>query len=170
MTVRRFRYCIDLAAYRPPTDTEGNIDHVDGYIVRPPTTDDVPRLAALMLDAYRDTIDYEGEELPDAIEAMEDVLQGEPRLADSRIAMAGDIAASAVLARDYEGAPFISYVITAPAYQRQGICRSLVHGTLSSMKQGGGTSVYLAITEGNLASEGLFRSLGAFVDHPARDE
>ncbi len=158
---RRFRYRIDLAGLRPPpvpTSAEA--------VVRSPTADDVPALAALMLDAYRDTIDYEGEEIEQATEAILEVMNGEPRLSASGLAVVGGEPASAVLVADYDGDHYISYVLTAPPFQRRGICRALVERTLDVLQRDGLSHVHLAITEGNVPSEALFRSLGAYVAHP----
>lgn len=161
---RRFRYRIDLTAYQA-----GLAEPPPGFTVRSPTAADCEMLAGLMLDAYRGTIDYEGEGMEEAIEAIEDFLGSETMLSASRLAVfntgtADGGAASAVLAATYGGAPFISYVITASAHKRTGLARALVVDSLNRLQTDGLPAVYLAITEGNIASEGLFRSLGAYID------
>ncbi|MGI9597831.1 MAG: GNAT family N-acetyltransferase [Acidimicrobiales bacterium] len=164
---RRFRYCIDLraTARRPIVDRSAAVDG-SGVTVRPPIPADRDRLAELMLASFRHTIDYEGEEIEQTTETVAEYLRQAALLDYSRLALVGGTAVSAVLAGDYDGAPYISYVMSAPEFRRRGICRSLVAETLARMERGGLVEVHLAITEGNVASEGLFRSFGAYVDHP----
>jgi RimJ/RimL family protein N-acetyltransferase len=57
--------------------------------------------------------------------------------------------------------PFISIVMTHPSYKRKGYGTAVVRATLDSLRDKGHEKVVFYITEGNTASETLFKNLGA---------
>lgn len=132
--------------------------------VRSVTVEDWPELADLMLDAYTGTIDYDGEDLDDAMAEVGSFLEGDPWLTHSRVAQVDDGIASAVLVSGIEGEPFIGYVMTRAAHKRRGLGRLLVSSAMSSLAGAGHTRVAFYITDGNTASERLFGGLGAVPD------
>lgn len=130
-------------------------------VVRSVTVDDRSELADLMLDAYIGTIDYDGEDLDDAMSEIGSFLDGDPWLSHSRVAQVDEGIASAVLVSCVDRQPFIGYVMTRAAHKRRGLGRLLVSSTMSSLADEGHARVVFYITEGNTASERLFVGLGA---------
>jgi RimJ/RimL family protein N-acetyltransferase len=150
--VSRSRYVIDLSGV-PPSRL--------GDDVRAISLDDAEALAHLMLEAYRGTIDYEGEDIDDARAEISSFFDGDPMLEHSWAAVVDRALASAVLVSMFEDAPFISYVMTHPEFKNQGWGGRVVAATLAALADAGHHEVALYITDGNLPSEALFRSLGA---------
>jgi RimJ/RimL family protein N-acetyltransferase len=68
---------------------------------------------------------------------------------------------SSVLVSWIKGSPFIGYVMTRAEHKGSGWARQVTTQTLTSLAAEGHTRVVLFITEGNVPSERLFRSLGA---------
>lgn len=151
---QKLRYEIDLAT--PVRTEEPSIGSI-----RPVTHDDLDGLATLMLDAYVGTIDYEDENLDDAIDEVRSYLEGAPLLDHSYVVYVDDRIASAVLVSLVEGTPFVGYVMTLPVYKNQGLARAVTKTSMSSLATAGYAKLVLYITEGNEPSEALFRSVGA---------
>lgn len=127
---------------------------------RPPTDTDRAALAHLLLDAYRDTIDDEGEDLDDALDAIDHYLAVIDRdhltIVDGQDAT--PIAACFVLSVD--GIVYIDPIIVATAHQRDGLGGRLTLATLHGLADGGIDEVGATITDGNTPSERLFIRLG----------
>lgn len=150
---RKHRYAIDLT--EPPRPNPARI------AARPITRADIDALAELMLDAYVDTIDYEGEDLEDARSEVTRFFDADPVL-DHSLVVASDLGlASAVLVTMEAGLPLIAYVMTRRSTKRSGMARALVEASLSGLATAGHATVTLYITEGNVPSESLFAGLGA---------
>jgi RimJ/RimL family protein N-acetyltransferase len=154
------RYEIDLAGLTPVADSH--------YLrVRPVSRDDLEGLARLMLDAYVGTIDYEDENLDDAIEEVRSFLDDGDALIDRSYVVDDDgTIASAVLVSLSEDRPFIGYVMTLPSRKNQGLARLVTTTALGRLAGDGHEKVVLYITEGNTPSEALFRSIGAVQVQP----
>lgn len=152
---QKLRYEIDLSG-------SGRADAADHMRVRPISRDDLDDLARLMLDAYVGTIDYEGETFDDAIEEVRGFLESEASLPGRSFVVddKGRIV-SGVLVSMVEGVPFIGYVMTIPSHENQGLARLVVGVALDRLADDGHESAVLYITDGNVASEALFRSVGA---------
>ena len=114
-----------------------------------------------MLEAYRGTIDYEGEEIEEAREAIADFFSNAPLLDAVMIALVNGAAASAVLVMSLHSAPFISYVISHPAHKRNDLAHEVVTAACQGLVDAGENEVRFAITNGNVASEALFGKLRA---------
>jgi RimJ/RimL family protein N-acetyltransferase len=137
----------------------GDEQPVEG--IRPISPDDLEALAALMLDAYIGTIDYEGEDLQDAVDEVGEYLKGMPLLDHSyAVEVDGDLS-SAVLVTLIEDRPFIGYVMTRAAHKNHGLARTVTSHALASLARAGHDKVVFYVTDGNRPSEALFRSLGA---------
>ena len=150
----KVRYEIDLPA-------SGSITPPPDLAVRTVVPTDLDGLAGLMLDAYRGTIDFEDESYEDAIAEVGSFFGGDPLLQHSYLALDGDEVASAVLVLEYDGEPFIGYVMTLPGHKNQRLARHLVHLAMASLGDEGHARIVLYITEGNTPSERLFASVGA---------
>lgn len=155
VVVRKLRYEIDL---RNPIPVAAS----DVSPVRSITTDDLDGLASLMLDAYIGTIDYEDEDLSDAVDEVRSFFEsGHPLLENSYLVEKEGRIASAVLVSLSEGTPFIGYVMTLPDYKNNGMARLVTTASMGSLADRGYEKVALYITDGNRPSEALFLSLGA---------
>ncbi len=171
---RKVLYSLDLSMPRfvdvaEPADSNAlrsGASNGGAVEIRPVVPSDLDVLAALMLEGYRGTIDYEGEELPEAIEGVEEYFSDAPMLDASAIAIVDGVAASAVLVMSLDGGPFISFVFSHPDYKRTGLAKLVVTRACRVLAASGETSVRFAITEGNTASETLFTGLGAVPEHP----
>ena len=124
--------------------------------------DDADRdgLAQLMLDAYRGSVDDEGETFADACDAVDAMLTH--CLRDHSFVLKRDdtpIAMSLVI--HLEGTYYIDPVAVAAPYKGAGLGRRLVAASLASLGDVGATEVGASITDGNEPSERLFASLGA---------
>jgi len=135
----------------------------------PPTTPGLvalsaaPRvgLAELMLAAYQGTIDDEGETLDEALEAIDYYCAN--CLDDHSFVLIEaerPVAMSLVLIGHQE-LHYIDPVAVADSHKRQGLGLQLVQACLASLAATGVTEVGATITDGNVASERLFASLGS---------
>lgn len=119
-------------------------------------------LAQLLLDAYRDTVDYEGEELPESIEDINRVLGSSgPRLFSeaSGVTVVDGRPASAIIVNELDAAPFISFVFTHPEYQRRGHAERLIENACAWSAANGYDHIDLWVTAGS-QGESLYRRIG----------
>ena len=150
----KIRYEIDLTRRKAESERDPRIRAV--------TNSDVDGLAHLMLNAYRGTIDYEGEGLDEAVAEVRSFLDGEAPILDSSLVIdEGGALLSGILVLMLDGSPFIGSIMTAPEHKRRGLARTVCAASLGNLAADGHDRVVFYITDGNLASEGLFRSLGA---------
>lgn len=126
---------------------------------RPVVDGDRDALAALMLAAYRGTIDDEGEDIDDALDAVDEYLDliVQPHsfvleTADGVVAMC-----FVVVVR---GRHYVDPIAVDARVKRSGVGRALVAMVLASLAAAGVTEVGATITDGNEPSERLFASLG----------
>ena len=117
------------------------------------------QLAALMLDAYRNTIDDEGESLEDAFSAIDYYFASIVRPHSYVMVDGSDLVAFAfvVVVNDVY---YIDPVVVASARKRLGLGSALVRQCLGSLSDAGVFEVGATITDGNVASERLFVGLG----------
>jgi len=149
----KLRYEIDLSNTVP-------IPALDvGLQIRTVSPTDLVGLARLMLDAYVGTIDYEDENLDDAVDEVRSFLDNPDSLLDRSYIVEdeGEIV-SAVLVSMSPGWPFIGYVMTLPSRKKHGLAWHLI---IHALAEDGHERVVFYITEGNTPSENLFRSAGA---------
>jgi L-amino acid N-acyltransferase YncA len=117
------------------------------------------RLATLMLDAYRHTIDDEGESFEDACIAIDDYLTSIVRRHSFVMLDGADLVAFAfvVVVNDVH---YIDPVVVASARKRLGLGDAVVRRCLGSLADAGIREAGATITDGNAASERLFIGLG----------
>ncbi len=130
---------------------------------RPPTPDDATALAHLMLDAYRDTIDDDGESLDDARATVQQLFAGDfgdllwP--VSEVVERAGRVVAATLLTR-WQGHPFVAFTMTAPLHQGRGLARAGLLRAINRLAADGRTTVRLVVTQGNAPAERLYERLG----------
>src|SRR4029077_7184304 len=112
--------------------------------VRPPTAADRDALARVMLDAYRGTIDDEGETIVEAAAEVDAWFAGpEPLVDRSLVAVEADRIVGAALLSRVDGTPFVAYLYTAAAWKRRGIAEGLVRAVMSSLAKAGEDRIHL---------------------------
>jgi L-amino acid N-acyltransferase YncA len=117
-------------------------------------------LAVLLLAAYRGTIDDEGESLDDAYDAIDEYLGSIVRDHSFVVADAGGALTAMSFVVVVDERRYIDPVAVHPDAKRRGLGRAAVTTSLASLVAAGVTEVGATITDGNVASERLFASLG----------
>ncbi len=158
----RHEYVLNLAEANPPAD----LCAPAGVCLRAVSHADVPDLAELMLDAYRNTIDYEGEEIAEAVVEVESYYtraSSHPAISQYSLALgSGDSLVCACLLEFLPGrkVPFVGFVICRTAHKRKGLGSFALHQAIGKLKEAGYAELRTVITDGNLPSETLFRRAG----------
>jgi GNAT superfamily N-acetyltransferase len=150
----RSEYRRDLSA-PPPTPTGRPGPHA----VVPAAEAGRDALAALLLDAYRGTIDDDGEGEDDARAAIDHYL-GQLVPPYSVIVELDGRPVSLSFVVLVQGRHYIDPVATSAAHKRQGLGVEAVGTSLRRLNRDGVDEVGAVITDGNLASERLFARLG----------
>jgi ribosomal protein S18 acetylase RimI-like enzyme len=130
---------------------------------RAPTVDDADALGALLLEAYRGTVDDEGETLVEACRlarALFAGLSGVPMWAVSEVTEREGRMVSAIIVTLWQDTPLVAQLVTAPDWQRRGLARAGLQRAINRMAAGDETLVRLVVTQGNTRAEGLYDSLG----------
>ncbi len=120
---------------------------------------DRDELAALMLDAYRGTIDDEGEDLDDALTAVDRYLAGMERK-HSFVVTEHDQVVAMAFVTVVDGVHYVDPIVVAADRKREGLGHNAVSMLLESLANAGVAEVGATITDGNTASERLFLGLG----------
>jgi hypothetical protein len=158
----RFEYVVDLQSWTMPPAKPAPA----GLSLRTPEIKDMRALAELMLEAYRGTIDYEGETIAEAVDEVQRYLApsalNQALLKHSALLTDGTMLVSACLVMHWSrrSCPSIGYVISHPLWKRRDLARCVVAESLCRLANDGHREVRAIITKGNVASEGLFLSLG----------
>ncbi len=129
---------------------------------------DAPTVAQLMLKAYQGTVDYEGEDIDEALAWVESAFSetanpdsGESALNSCAIGIEiNDSLVAACIPTLWEGEPLISTIMTHPNYKGRGLGYRVLTACLETLKQRGYRSVRAFITSGNIPSERLFTTMG----------
>jgi hypothetical protein len=158
----RFEYVLNLQGWNKPVDKAT----LAGLSLRTPKINDQRALAELMLEAYRNTIDYEGETITEAVDEVQRYLApsaiNRALLEHSVLLTNGAtlVSASLVMYWSSRNSPFIGYVISHPFWKRRGLAMRVVAESLCRLVGDGHREVRTVITKGNVPSEGLFLRLG----------
>lgn len=127
--------------------------------IRLASVDDRDALVGLVLDAYRGTIDDEGEGVQEARQAVDDWLARRIPPASVVIEEAGRIVAMSLVVM-VSGRAYVDPVATASSWKGKGFGRRAVSASLRRLRDAGVHEAGATITDGNVASERLFASLG----------
>jgi ribosomal protein S18 acetylase RimI-like enzyme len=124
---------------------------------------DVPELAHLMIDAYRGTIDDEGETLEEAQAEMRATMDGKygEFLSTCSFAIELDgVLVSACLVTFWEGMPLIAFTMTHPDRQNRGLLTEILKRSINAMIAEGHEEARLLVTKGNLPAVHVYERLG----------
>ena len=150
----RLRMRADLHTPRPaPVDP----------LSRQVRADDRSALAALMLAAYRGTVDDAGEGPDEALTEVARLFDGAYGTFDaacSEVVIRDGALVSATLVTEFEGRPLIAFSMTAPVWKRRGLARAGLLRTMERLRQAGRDEVALAVTDANTPARRLNESLG----------
>ena len=131
--------------------------------VRLPALADAAALSALLLEAYRGTLDDEGETPEDARRIVREIFAGAagPMMwSVSEVTEREGRIVAAALVTLWQDLPLLAQVVTAPAWQGQGLARAGVQRVMNRLAAGDETRLRLVVTQGNVRAEALYESLG----------
>jgi len=120
-------------------------------------------LARLMLDAYRGTVDDDGETEADALAVIDQLLAGEFGAYDaeaSEVVERDGRPVAATLLTEWDGGPFVAFSMTHPEWQRRGFARGGLLRAMGHLAARGETRLDLVVTAANEPAAALYRSLG----------
>ena len=162
MARRRFEYVFKLKNFSQPVAP----DPLAEATWRNPSVVDKQIVAELMLDSFRNTIDYDGETIEDALNevgAYFSQQSGDPPLLDSSwlVFMGNNLACASLVGfwKD-RNSPLISYVMTHSHWKGKHLASIAVLRSLQSLTENHYTEVRAVITEGNVPSERIFTRIG----------
>ncbi len=141
----------------------------DGDRVRPTADGDRPGdvavadLAALMFEAYRGSIDDEGETFDDALAAVEALLAGEFGRVDDEASIVvrdeGRVVAATIVSHPGDR-PLVAFSMTHPSAVRRGHARLGLRHAIGVLARAGWSEVWLVVTDANDRAVPLYRSEG----------
>jgi GNAT superfamily N-acetyltransferase len=138
---------------------------VGDWVPRAVTEADVPALGRLMLDSYRGTVDYEGEELEDAVAEIGKTLGGGygRLLADCSpcIEFDGGIASACLVTLiEDKDLPFLAFSMTRPESQGRGMAGFLIQTAGNRLLDRGYKELVLVVTKDNERAVRLYERAG----------
>jgi GNAT superfamily N-acetyltransferase len=122
-----------------------------------------------MFEAYRGTIDDEGETLDDARQEVQRTLSGANGAflpnCSWLLEEAGAIQSACLVTHfaDWQ-APLIAFVMTLPTAKGRGMAQELIRRSMNSLLEQGYSRLCLAVTEGNLPAQHIYKTLGFVVE------
>lgn len=120
-------------------------------------------LALLMDSAYRGTIDYEGETLEQCLAEMHDTINGKygPFIQEASFVLYHENkSVAAVLVTEWKGYPLVAHTMTDSRFQGKGLAKFLLGRSVSALSNTKWKELFLVVTEGNIAAEKLYLSVG----------
>jgi ribosomal protein S18 acetylase RimI-like enzyme len=131
--------------------------------VEPFDTDDVTTAAALMVDSYRGTVDWEdGDDESVAAAEIRNTIAGDYGTflpTASLQVRAGGVVASQIVCTLFEDEPLITFAYTHPDFAGRGLATTLIRAAAHSLDQQGFAHLVLYVTDSNPAVE-LYEKLG----------
>jgi ribosomal protein S18 acetylase RimI-like enzyme len=127
--------------------------------------EDIALLGRLMYESYRDTIDYEGETLEDALEEIRGAIRGQygPFMENCSfvIEKQGEAASTCLISWSEEfHRPLLTYSMTHPTSKNQGMGTFLLKKSINTLLEQGYQELNLVVTEGNIPAQRLYQKLG----------
>ena len=130
---------------------------------RPASPADAPALGRLMIEAYRDTVDYDGETVEQAIEEVTGMLgskYGDFMPSSSFLVEVEGQPIAACLITFWQEAPLVTVLMTHPSYKGQGLGTFLMRQSINALYVQGYQDLYLFVTVGNEDAQHIYEKLG----------
>ena len=132
---------------------------------------DFQSLGNLMLEAYRGTVDYDGESLEDSIKEIKGTLEGKYGAliaSASYVIEENCICASAVIFTidEKEKMPLLTFAMTHPAFKNRGMSKYLIRKSLNSLLDLGYRECFLVVTDGNHPAQSMYEKMGFKASKP----
>ena len=127
------------------------------------TPHDAPALATLMLDAYRGTIDDEGETPEDALAEIQRTFAGDygSMLFSASYTVEHEARLlAATLVTLWRSAPLLAFVMTAPDAKGRGLGAYLIQQSVATLFSQGHRELHLFVTDGNAPAQHIYQKLG----------
>lgn len=131
--------------------------------VRNAETADAPELGMLMDNAYRDTVDHEGETLDQCLQEMQETLSGKYGALiteASFVATHQEKLVSAVLVTEWKGLPLVAYSMTHKSFQGRGLGKHLLRRAISGLSRTKWRELYLVVTDANTPAIRVYEKVG----------
>lgn len=141
---------------------------VPTLLIRTAARDDLPALGEVMYQAYRGTVDDEGESELGALEELKRTMDGkygEFNWAASQVAEVDHAPVASSLVTTWQRFPLLAFTITLPQWQRRGIGGRLILRSAELLSGQGHRELRLVVTRTNPAIN-LYRKLG-FLEYDA---
>jgi predicted GNAT family acetyltransferase len=137
----------------------------ESYEYRTISQKDAHALGILMLESYKNTLDYEGETLKDAVSEVSATLNGKygPFLDECSFLIEDTeriLSACIVVHSDEVELPLIAYTMTHPGNANQGMATYLIKKSMNALLDHEYKELYLVVTEGNAAARHLYEKVG----------
>ena len=138
----------------------------NGYQVRNIALSDGQLIGRLLYDAYKGTIDDEGDDINAAIAEAQETLQGRYGnvILDASFAAfaeSSDDFASITLVSEYPKAnPLLAYAATHPQHQKRGLSTQLIRKSLAALKAAKVERLHLVVTKENVQAVRIYQRLG----------
>lgn len=124
---------------------------------------DAEALGRLLHDAYKGTVDDDGQTLEQAIQEVKETFfgrYGAMTWAASHVVLDGDLIVCCSVVTNYQHNPLIAFAATLPAYRGQGLCTQVMTESIRALARMGRPLVKLVVTEKNERALSLYRHLG----------
>ena len=135
----------------------------DNYIITNFDLNHKEEMAFSMLDAYKDTVDYEGEDINDTKAEIENVINngyGKFMIEASFMIKKNNEVASVIVISLYENIPTIIYVFTMKKYAKKGMASYLIKKSMQALYNLGYEKLQLFVTRDNNEAIRIYQKLG----------
>ena len=134
-----------------------------GIVCQSVSLSDAEVLGALMDNAYRDTIDHEGETFEQCVDEMKNTIQGKygPFISQASFMVThNNKPVSAILMTEWKSQPLVAFTMTDKSYLGKGLAKFLLGKAVSALHGSAWKEIFLVVTEGNTSAESLYEKVG----------
>lgn len=122
-------------------------------------------LGALLVEAYRGTIDYQGETVEESIQEVVQTFNGKygkfiPEASFVVISERRAISAIVFVHFEKEKMPLLAFTMTHPDFKGKGLSKKLIGLSLGQLEKMNFPECCLVVTEGNQPAQGIYERLG----------
>lgn len=146
-----------------PCEPAMSPDLAEALVLRNLRPADADKLGQLLYDAYKGTVDDDGQTLNDARQEAEGTLTGKYGNAifpASYVVLAEETMVSACVVTHYKEKPLVAFAATLPQYQGKGLARLAMKQSIRSLADEGHSEVRLVVTAANERAKNLYEQLG----------